>query len=552
MIKVAIYARYSSDQQKETSLDDQIRRCHEVAARHELTVDPQLIYSDAAMSGMDKHTAKRDNYQRLLTDLRANTIDVLIVDEFNRLTRDVVEQANLTRMFESNFRIRMLTADGIDTRNQNWQLQAGLAGLIGQQSGRDTKHRVIRGMLGQLERGFMIAAPAFGYSLNRIFEANTHVGTQWVIHEENAAIVRKIFEDRSNGQSMHQIAKGLNDQGIPTVRASRIVGGGFWRPARIKNILANPIYRGEFRWNDSTNVKAKAAKSGKPVEMKAFARPELRLVSDDLWHQCNANKISRSGYGGGKNALAGLIRCDHCHSILFITSKTRCRSAYCSACTNARAMKDDPDALTSTIAVDGINLLLQEALKTFITPEVVETFRRRLRDKLTGSLENEIAQEKENVARLLKSQERLSEMLARYEEEDAVLLKRYEEARDLHKLAESKLTALVQSTQHVDVESINRQLAISPLELLPKLFESKDIDPARLRSVLARLFPEIVFEGKTTRYNALFRIRFSIGAAASLCSNTPPLEGTHIERRFHLSYHPGSWGNAAYWSVDQL
>lgn len=104
MKRAAVYARYSTDLQRETSLDDQIKRCHEIAQRHGYQVSNDLIFTDAALSGTSKHTALREGYQKLLAALEDGKIDVLIVDEFSRLSRDAVDQAQLMRFFEENLK----------------------------------------------------------------------------------------------------------------------------------------------------------------------------------------------------------------------------------------------------------------------------------------------------------------------------------------------------------------------------------------------------------------------------------------------------------------
>lgn len=157
MTKLALYARYSCDQQKETSIDDQLRRCRDFARQLGLADAQALVFKDEALSGTFKHTDKRIGYQALLAAWDANEFTVLIVDEFSRLTRDAVEQARLMRRLETNRRVRLITANGIDTDRPNWQLHVGLVGLVGQQATRDTQHRVERGMLGQLERGYLAA-----------------------------------------------------------------------------------------------------------------------------------------------------------------------------------------------------------------------------------------------------------------------------------------------------------------------------------------------------------------------------------------------------------
>src|SRR5882757_10632520 len=77
--KAAIYARYSSDMQKVTSIDGQLLLCRKVAARNSLDVVGEFV--DAAKSGLTEDT--RDGYQRLLEGVRKQDFDVIIVEHFD-------------------------------------------------------------------------------------------------------------------------------------------------------------------------------------------------------------------------------------------------------------------------------------------------------------------------------------------------------------------------------------------------------------------------------------------------------------------------------------
>lgn len=548
---VGIYARYSCDQQRETSIDDQITRCMDVAARHGLTVDPQLIFNDSALSGTGRDTHKRTGYHEMLAQLDAGTLNVLIVDEFSRLSRDAVDQAYLIRRFDQNKRVRMLTADGIDTAQANWQLQVGLIGIVAQQSSRDTKHRVVRGMIGQLERGYMIATPPYGYTLKRELDAQgNRIGSHWEIHDEHAAIVREVFERRGDGQSMHQIARWLNESGVKTSRKAKIEGGGYWRAARIKIMLSNPIYQGEFIWNASRTVKDRVKKSGETLTERVFPRPHLRLVSDELWHRCNNKFISRSGYGGGKHAFAGLIQCGYCNSTLVLSSRSRCRSVYCASCTSAKSMKSDEQAQTSTVAVEGIQVLLEAAMKKFLTPRFVNAFRVRLRDQLSGDMAGEIADLTADATRWAKIQERLSHLLM--SGEDPMLFTRYQEAKKRYDASNAKLENMSARMVGIDHKALEAQIQIHPLPLLKRLFNS-EIAPEQLRSVLVRLFPEIVFEGKNGRYTSFFKIRFSVASAHAIATETDQITDMALEKRYCLRYvRVPMNASRSCWTVEEI
>ncbi len=534
--KLAFYARYSCDQQKETSIDDQLRQCRDFAQQHAITTDQAQVFEDQALSGTLKHIDKRTGYQSLLAAWDANEFTVLVVDEFSRLTRDAVEQAQLVRRLENNRRVRLLTVNGIDTNVPNWQLQVGLAGLVGQQSTRDTQHRVGRGMVGQLERGYLIAAPAYGYDYQRDIDSRGNsLGTRWVIDEKEATVVREIFARREAGESMHQIAAWLNATGVSCSRKAKSLQGGFWRPARIRDLLTNTIYRGEFRWHGSKTYHDKAAKLGIAIEERIFLRPELRLVSDETWQRCNDMTGTRTGYGGGKNALAGIVTCGCCGGTLAVSASKRVPSLFCPSCTLAKHMDAQTERMSSTIATAGVQYLLTEALKQFLAPASLDAFKAELRKRLTGDNTQALEATRVELLRLTRSQERLSHRIAADETEDEVLMTRYAEARASVQKTQARLVELEAGRSRIDPDVVEAQLQVDPAEKLACLFE-QDLPPHRLRMVLGRMFPAIIFDGKERRYTAVFTLRFAPGAALAQATGTETLAGGEVEMRFRLSY----------------
>jgi DNA invertase Pin-like site-specific DNA recombinase len=344
-------------------------------------VSDELIFKDEALSGQEHTYEKRDGFHALDKAWTQHRFDVLLVEEFSRLSRDGVEHAKLIRRLENDRRVRMVTLDGIDTNDHDWQLRLGLQGVLAQSEVRKTRDRVKRGMIGQLERGYMIAAPAFGYDIHREFDAvGNRIGTHWRIDDAEARIVQQIFAKRVQGMSYNQIAVWLNTSGVPCQRKGRDEHGGFWRPSSIRRLLTNSIYRGVFVWHGSVSYHSCVTKRGEAVETREFLRPQLRLVDDDVWTRCNMKSISRSGYGGGKNPYSGLVVCGYCDKPLSSSAiNKRCQSMYCSSCTLAKSIDEQHERMTSTVAVTGVNTLFREALRQFLTPAFVEAFRRSLR-----------------------------------------------------------------------------------------------------------------------------------------------------------------------------
>lgn len=303
----------------------------------------------------------------------------------------------------------------------------------------------------------------------------------------------------------------------------------------------NTIYKGVFEWHGSLNYKHKATKLGVDVDIQSFARPELRLVSDETWQRCQTGDgVSRTGYGGGKHALAGLFSCGYCNATLAISGSRRTPSLCCAHCSITKASGGSQDGLSITVAASGALQLLREALRYFLTPAFIDAFRDSLRRRLQGDNRAEIAQAESALLLLRRKQERLSRLLASTEDDDQVLTARYEEVRNEVRRAEASLESLQAEHPKVDMAAIEAQLAIDPAELLDSMFDDAEVAPERLRALLSRLFPKLVLEGKAGRYTSHFSIQFATGVAAAMASNTALVDFGTQSLRFQLRFIPGN------------
>ena len=197
-------------------------------------------------------------------------------------------------------------------------------------------------------------------SPNNFWNISSHQNVRWAffaieqtnIHCSAVQIyANKIFNLARFLASNRSVRDCLEDR-------ARKQDGGYWRASRIGVLLANPIYRGEFVWHGSSTYKHRATKRGDTIKLRQYARPELRLVSDELWKLCNARKQTRSKHGGGKNALAGLLTCGCCGGTLVLTAHARSKSLYCTACTTAKACARKTGRLSVTVATKGVRTLL--------------------------------------------------------------------------------------------------------------------------------------------------------------------------------------------------
>ena len=149
MTRVALYARYSNENQREASITDQYRNCETYATRQEgWTVTAR--YDDKALSGS---TSDRPGYQQMLAAAKAKQFDVLLVDDLSRLTRDEAELIT-TRKRLVFWGVRLIgTSDGFDTNLRGHKLQASFHGMKNEMYLDELAAKSHRGLEGQAKKG---------------------------------------------------------------------------------------------------------------------------------------------------------------------------------------------------------------------------------------------------------------------------------------------------------------------------------------------------------------------------------------------------------------
>jgi len=324
-----VYARYSTDQQNQTSIDDQTRVCKKKAALLGLNVI--AVRADEAISG-SLPVAARPGGKALLEDALAGKFSVLLLEGLDRLSRDLVEQETIVRRLEHRG-IRIIgVSDGYDseTDGSSRQLMRGVRGLINETYITDLSSKTRRGMAGQIARGFHVAGPSYGYR-SQVAATNGKgepIGYKLEIVPEEAAIVRRIYDEFGKGLSCQKIAHGLNDDFIKGPRSGTWgVSVLYGSPRKGSGILNNEIYVGKVIWNRSHWVKDpdthKRVRLDRPKsEWVIEEKPDLRIVSDEQWAKVRERigGLENRGKGTGtkvtprrKNTLlGGLIKCGKC------------------------------------------------------------------------------------------------------------------------------------------------------------------------------------------------------------------------------------------------
>jgi len=223
-LKAAIYARYSSKHQRDSSIEDQNRKCEQHAERKRWDVVAR--FEDRGMSGTKRD---RPGYQAMLAGAKAREFDVLLLDDQSRLSRDGVESETAFRRMEY-WGVRIIClADGYDSNapRQARKIQRATKALMNEMYLDDLADKTHRGVEGQVLKGYSGGGRAYGYTSEPVEDASkedrygkpTVVGYRRKVDETKRPIVVDIFSMYADGLGCKQIARELNRLAIPSPAA---------------------------------------------------------------------------------------------------------------------------------------------------------------------------------------------------------------------------------------------------------------------------------------------------------------------------------------------
>lgn len=204
-MKAAIYARYSTDLQSDSSIEDQIRVCTNYAKKNDFDVVSR--FSDNAASGS---TINRKGIQNLVAS--ASSFDVVITESLDRLSRN---QAHIAQIYNKlSFEgVKIFTLEDGEVN----ELHIGLKGTFSAIFLKQLAAKTHRGLRGMIEKGKFAGGKCFGYdTVKRIDSNGDLIKGEREINLTEAEIVRRIFKEYAYlDKSPKAIASQLNLEGIP-------------------------------------------------------------------------------------------------------------------------------------------------------------------------------------------------------------------------------------------------------------------------------------------------------------------------------------------------
>ena len=226
-MKAVIYARYSSDSQREESIEGQIRECTEYANRNGMTI--LRSYIDRALSA---RTADRPEFQNMIRDSEKGLFDIVLVWKIDRFSRDRYDSAYYKHLLKKNG-VKVVSAkENISDGPEGIILESMLEGYAEYYSA-ELSEKIHRG---QRENALKGRNNSGGIPLGYLLGSDQKL----VIDPVTAPLVEEIFRRYADGETVRSIVEDFNNRGLKTKHGHPFSMNSFNR------ILKNRKYIGEF------------------------------------------------------------------------------------------------------------------------------------------------------------------------------------------------------------------------------------------------------------------------------------------------------------------
>ena len=316
-LKTAAYCRISTDSEEQmVSLKTQV-----AYYTYLILKDPQYeyagIYADEGISG--KSLRNRNEFLKLMDECKAGNVDLILTKSISRFSRNSLDCLEKIRMLKNlpNPVYVYFEKECIHTKDEKSDLMISIFGSIAQEESINTGEAMSWGKRRYAERGIVNPSiTPYGYRAGK--------NGEWEIVEEEAEVIRGMYQDILDGKNYNQIAKDLNFKGVKTS-----TGNGQWWLQTVKFMVMSEVYRGNYLYQKTytkdTLSDKKAPNRGELPQYLIENRHEA-IVSSDDWERVqeilekraekfvNRNKMKYPKDGRKNKSFEGLLNCSECGS----------------------------------------------------------------------------------------------------------------------------------------------------------------------------------------------------------------------------------------------
>lgn len=355
--KAALYARYSSDNQRSESIDAQLRAMQNYCQQNHILIVE--TYIDEAKSATTDH---RPSFQKMIADSKYHQFNIILVHKLDRFARNRYDSAVYKRELKKNGVSVYSVLENLDDSPESIMMESVLEGMSEYYS-QNLAREVMKGMRETaLQCKHTGGKPPLGYDLN--------ADGKLIINQGEAELVQQIFKMYLGNYSYSKMAEVLNKKGYRTKT------GSLFRKNSFYSILRQEKYTGVYIWNRASakqngmrnSHKSKALKDqvriqgGCPSIISYADFEEVQKKMQERTHGKAESKARRYYMLGGK----GFLQCGICgKSMTGTVRKSHGKTYITYQCPSHKAKQCE----TKEVRADRLNLIVAQQLAEFFFRE---------------------------------------------------------------------------------------------------------------------------------------------------------------------------------------
>ena len=311
--RAAIYIRVSTQHQVgRVSLPVQREELSNYA-KYALDIPSFEIFEDAGYSA--KNT-DRPAYQQMMSRVRAGEFSHILVWKIDRISRNLLDFASMYKELKDLGVVFVSKNEQFDTSSAMGEAMLKIILVFAELERNMTSERVSAVMVSRANSGKWNGGKIpYGYNYDRDTK-------EFTINEEEAAVIRSIYDLYTTHRSLLKVAKSLNDRGIMTRK------GKPWNPTTISKMLSNPFYVGTYRYNRLDEYDPKRVTKKPESEWIIIEDHHPAIISKDQQNRMALTlRKQQRGQPGviytyqrkNTHIFAGMLRCGECGSNMAAT-----------------------------------------------------------------------------------------------------------------------------------------------------------------------------------------------------------------------------------------
>lgn len=407
-LRVCAYCRVSTDNEEQLNSYQSQLKYYDEKINSKSEWQFAGIYADEAISGTLDF--KRTNFMKMIQDSMEGKIDMILTKSISRFARNTLDTLKYVRMLKEKNVAILFEEENINTGSGQGELVLTLLSAMAQQESENISSHVLLGLKMKKDRGELI-----GY--NGCYGYNYNLETKEItINEDEANIVRYMFERYVEGVGSSTIAKELTVKGIKTLK-----GGDKWCESTVRGILKNEKYIGDVLMGKTFTIDPISHKRlsnlGKADKhyLKEHHEP---IISKELFDRVQEIRTKRAGNRetGRRNdnyskkyPFSSKLYCGFCGSLLTRrnwNANRNCAKAVWQCIKRAKHGKEEcphckaiPEEILEDCFVQGYRILCNDNRK--VVENFLEKIGNILKENTTETMVSKLEKDKEKINKKL-------------------------------------------------------------------------------------------------------------------------------------------------------